>query len=83
MHSPRPPTTSWCLFRDDPDLRIAIEIRKKQRKLTLVKIGRDIEVDDYRIGRYLNRRKPNLNQHQLFKLALYLGIEPSLSIEFK
>jgi transcriptional regulator with XRE-family HTH domain len=74
---------SWCHLRDNGTLRLAIQKRKKDRGLKLIELSALTGIASYRISRYLNKRKPNLNQHQLVSLANALDIRVTLNIQFE
>ena len=76
------PAGSWCLFRDHPTVRLAVRKRIDDRGLKLVQVADMTNIAVYRISRYLLKRKPNLNQYQLFTLCQKLGINIKINIEF-
>lgn len=73
----------WCHLRDNTTLRLAVQHRIKERKLKLMDLERATGIQAYRISRYLNKRKPHLNQFQLVNLCRYLNIVVKLQVEYE
>lgn len=77
------PAAKWCLFRDHPTLLLAIKKRMADRGLKQIQVAETAGLPVYRLNRYLNKRKPNLNQYQLYTICQKLGLDIKLRIEFK
>jgi hypothetical protein len=73
----------WCLFRDHETVRLAVARKKELGDFKLTDLERMTGIPAYRISRYLLKRKPHLNQFQLFSLCDKLGIDIRLQIEFR
>ena len=73
----------WCLFRDHETVRLAVKRKKELGNFKLTELEKMSGIPAYRISRYLLKRKPHMNQFQLFHLCDVLGIEIRINVEFR
>lgn len=73
----------WCFFRDNSTVRMAVARKKELGNYMLTDLERMSGIPAYRISRYLLKRKPHMNQFQLFHLCDILGIDVKLNVEFR
>ena len=81
--SSRSPQAVWCFFRDSEKVRTAIKFRMMERKLSQKKFSEELGIAPYRLSRYLNEKRPYMNQFQLYKVCEKLGIKVKIQIELE
>lgn len=76
--------TYWTLLKNDEYLRKMCKAFVGYHKLSMRKISREIGVYPYQLSNYLNNRgKTKLSDLQIMRLADFLKLKITLSVELK
>ena len=79
-------TNNWCLFRGSNKVKTAIKFQMEQKQLSTSDVAKIIGVRTGRVSTYLNNAhkggNPSITQEQLMRLAMALGLEVKVNVEF-
>jgi hypothetical protein len=81
MSGKRSPVSSWCILRDDTEIRDLLQYRMNKKGYTTLHIQKAIGIENGRLSKYFRYIKPNMTQYEFVRLAKYLGVELTVNIK--